>query len=140
MKKIAIIGSGSWGVALAIHLHIRHILFHSQRISRILRHFSSPSFSVNTNSRVHFIHCLPNLVHRFNIMHSHQIEAKTIDMIFLHPVKHGFYHKLTHHRTFTSRFISTTRTVRQCPVFFLTIKITGYCIHSSPGKNHYKVR
>ena len=107
--------------------HIRHILFHSQRISRILRRFSSPSFSVNTNSRVHFIHCLPNLVHRFNIMNSHQIEAKTIDMIFLHPVKHGLYHKLTHHRTFTSRFISTTRTVRQCPVFFLTIKITGYC-------------
>ena len=105
--------------------HVGNISFHRQWICRILRSFSRPTFSIDTNSRIDFVDSLSNLVHCFNIMHPHQVKAEAVNMIFFYPIKNGLYHKLAHHRAFTCRLITASGTICQCPVFFLTIKITG---------------
>ena len=98
--------------------------FHSQRISRILRSFRSPSFSVDINSRIHLIHRLTDFIHCLDIMNTHQVETKSVNMIFIHPIKHRLNHILTHHRTIARRFITTSRAVCQCSVFLMAIEIS----------------
>ena len=105
--------------------HVGNIPFHCQRICRILGSVGCPTFSINTNGRINLVHRFPDLIHGFNIMHSHQVKTETVNMIFFYPIKNGLYHKLAHHRAFTCRLITASGTICQCPVFFLTIKITG---------------
>ena len=101
-----------------------HICLHSQRIGRIFRSLSRPSFSIYINRRIYFIHRFTNLVHCLYIVHSHQVKTKTIDMIFINPVQYRFNHILTHHRTIARRFITTSRAVCQCSVFLMAIEIS----------------
>ena len=105
--------------------HVGNISFHRQWICRILRSFSRPTFSIDTNSRIDFVDSLSNLVHCFNIMHPHQVKAEAVNMIFFYPIKNGLYHELTHHRPFTCCFIATPWTICQCAILFLTVKIAG---------------
>ena len=104
---------------------VGNIPFHCQRICRILGSVGCPTFSINTDGRINLVHSFPDLIHGFNIMHSHQVKTETVNMIFFYPIKNGLYHKLAHHRAFTCRLITASGTICQCPVFFLTIKITG---------------
>ena len=94
-------------------------------VGEILGSFGRPAFTIDANCRVYSVHRLADFVHCLDVMHSHQVKAETIDMIFLHPVEDGFYHKLTHHRALACRLIAASRTIRQAAVFFLTVKIAG---------------
>ena len=103
-----------------------HICLHSQRIGRIFRSLSRPSFSIYINRRIYFIHRFTNLVHCLYIVNSHQVKTKTIDMIFINPVQYRFNHILTHHGTVTCSLIPATGTIGQCSIFLMTIKIAGH--------------
>ena len=76
-----------------------------------------PPFPNDENRWVDAIERLPNLVHRFDVMESHQIEAEPVNHEFFRPVRDTLDHELTHHRTLGCRVIPTCRTIRECPVF-----------------------
>ena len=102
-----------------------NIVFHRQRIHRQLRRTCSPTFSIYINSRVYFVYSFTDGTHGFQIVNAHQVEAETIDMIFVHPVFHTFHHIFTHHGTLRRCLITTPRSIGKIPFRCLTIKITG---------------
>ncbi len=105
--------------------HTGNISFHGQRIRRILRSFSSPAFSINANGRINLVDSFPDFVHRLDVVYSHEVKAEAVNMIFINPVKDRFYHKFTHHRTFTCSLIAASRAICQRTIFFPAIKVTG---------------
>ena len=107
--------------------HPVSICFHSQRVFRHLGSFSRPTFTINNDTRVNCRSCLTNFIHRCYIMNAHQIKAKTVKVIFINPMQHGFYHIFPHHRTVTCRFIATSGSVSKATIRHLAIKISRHC-------------
>ncbi len=70
--------------------------------------FGCPLFSINTDCGINHIHRLPDLIHRFDIVNSHQVKPEAVHMVFLYPIENGFHHKLTHHRAFAGSLIATS--------------------------------
>ena len=58
----------------------------------------TPSFTIDINRRIYLVNSSSDELHRLNIVHSHQVETESVDMIFIHPVKHTFYHIVAHQR------------------------------------------
>ena len=104
----------------------RRILLHGQQTVRQLRMIGRPSFSININRRVNLIECPTNLIHGLYVMDAHQVEAETVDMIFPGPIADRLNHETPHHRTFTSRFIATSGSIRPFPFLVRPVKIPRY--------------
>ena len=60
-------------------------------------------------------------------MNAHEVEAETIDVVFVHPVLHALYHELTHHRLIGSRLVAAPRAIAIGAVSILTIEVVWIC-------------
>ena len=60
---------------------------------------------------INLINSLANLIHGLYIMTAHQVEAETINVVFVNPMLHTFNHEQTHHRLLRGCLVTTTRTV-----------------------------
>ena len=106
--------------------HFTGIDLHCQRITRILRCFRCPTFTINNDRRIYSTDRLTDFIHRLDVVNAHQVETETIDMVFPDPVKHGFNHIFTHHRPVACRLVTTSRTIGQRTIRLLAIKISRY--------------
>ena len=72
--------------------HLLHVGLHSQLVVCYGTTSGTPAFSV-----YHHIlrQGLAYLVHRGYVMYSHQIHAKSVDVILIHPVEHTLQHIAT---------------------------------------------
>lgn len=68
----------------------------------------------------------PHLVHRPDVVHTHQIEAEPVDMILLGPIAHGIDDQPAHHSPFGSRLVPAARRVGKRPVGLVPIVVSRY--------------
>ena len=64
-------------------------------------------------------------VHRFDIVHAHQIEAEAVDVILLYPIFHALKHIFPHQRLLGCRFVAAAGAVGIFAVSGLAIEIVG---------------
>src|SRR5574344_440793 len=113
--------------------------------------FSSPSLSIYEDGRIQFIKGVAYFIHCFDIMYTHEIESKAVQMIFFCPIEYGFNHEATHHGSFRSCFIVASRSVsissvRTFPeeiIWSGTLEITPFdikCMVVNNVKNHSNSR
>ena len=56
----------------------------------------APTLTIYINRRIYLVNSSSDELHRLNIVHSHQVETESVDMVFIHPVKHTLYHIVAH--------------------------------------------
>ena len=91
--------------------HLRDIRLHTQLFCGQRTLTCTPALAIYKYGGIDGIDSLADLVHRLNIMTSHQVEAEPVDMIFVDPVFHRLYHELPHHRLLRGGLIATARAV-----------------------------
>ena len=91
--------------------HLVGIGLHRQLFLRHLRRTCCPTFAIHEDTRVNLVQFGTDGVHGFNVVDTHQVETEAVDVVFVHPMEHGFYHVLAHHGTVRSGFIATTRCI-----------------------------
>ena len=79
--------------------HLVGISLHRQFFLRHLRRTCRPSFAIHENTRVNLVQFGTDGVHGFDVVNTHQVETEAVDVVFVHPMKHRFYHVLAHHGT-----------------------------------------
>ena len=58
-------------------------------------------------------------------MNTHEVEAESVDVVFLCPIEHRLNHKLAHERFLARCLITTTRSVGNLSVGSLAVVIAG---------------
>ena len=58
-------------------------------------------------------------------MNTHEVEAESVDVVFLCPIEHRLNHKLAHERFLARCLITTTRSVGNLSVGGLAVVIAG---------------
>ena len=71
---------------------------HGELLLRIGTGACTPTFTIDIDGGVDGIHHLADLIHRLDVMDTHQVEAEAVDMVFVDPVFHALQHELAHHR------------------------------------------
>ena len=56
----------------------------------------TPSFTIHIYRGVDFVQRFANHVHGLDVVDAHQVEAESVDVIFLGPVEHRLNHELAH--------------------------------------------
>ena len=69
---------------------------------------------------------LAYLVHRIDVMDSHEVETEAVDMVFLHPPFERLDHVLAEHRLLRSSLISATRAVEESAVLTHAVEIARH--------------
>ena len=85
-----------------------------------------PPLPVEQNRRIDPVERAPHLVHRPDVVHTHQIEAEPVDMILLGPIAHGIDDQPAHHSPFGSRLVPAARRVGKRPVGLVPIVVSRY--------------
>ena len=66
--------------------HAAHVGLHGQLVLRIGTRTCRPAFAVYYCCRIFLIERCTYLVHRLYVMNAHEVEAETVDVIFLNPI------------------------------------------------------
>ena len=98
---------------------------HCQELLRISTAAGAPSLSIDKDRRVDGIHGSTDGVHGLDIMDAHEVEAKTINVIFIDPVFHALHHHLSHQWSVAGCLIAATRTIGVVAQWRLTVEIVG---------------
>ena len=85
--------------------------FHRQLLHRIGTLACAPPLSINEYGRIYLVHRLAYLVHRLDVVDSHQVKTKTVYVILVYPVLHRLYHEAAHHGALRGGLIAATGTV-----------------------------
>lgn len=89
---------------------------------------TSGAHQILTKAIGHIVKRLSNAVHCFYIMKSHQIKAKTVNMIFFCPVAHTVCHILPEHFPLACRIIAAARAVAEITVLIGSVIIIRHCL------------
>ncbi len=65
-------------------------------------------------------------IHGLDVMNTHQINPKPIDVILLHPMTHGLQHEFPKHRTFASGLIATCGCIGKSSLRILAVIVAGH--------------
>ena len=117
--------------------NVRHICLHRQFLFGICGCFGCPSFSIEQSHGIDGNGSITNLIHRLDVVDTHQVEAESVDVVFSHPILDTLYHIGLHHWAIGSRLVTTTRTIGKASIFLLAeeiarssqFKIGGGSIH-----------
>ena len=91
--------------------HLGDIGLHTQQFVRIGTRTCTPALAIDEDGGVDVVNHLANLVHGFDIVNAHQVEAETIDMVFVDPVFHRLQHEATHHGLLRGSLVATAGAV-----------------------------
>ena len=98
---------------------------HSQFLLRIGARTSAPALTINIYRRVDLVYHSTYLVHRFDVVNAHEVEAEAVDMILLNPILHALLYELAHERLLARRLVAATRTVRILALRSLAVEVVG---------------
>ena len=105
--------------------HLRDIGLHAELVLRVSACASTPSLSIDEDGGVDLIHCLPYGVHRLNVVHAHEVETESVDVVLIDPILHRLDHERPHQRLFRSGLVSTARPVAVLSIGGLAIVVVG---------------
>ena len=105
--------------------HLPRVGLHSQFFLRIGARTCTPSLTIYIYGGVYLLHFGLNKVHRFDVVNTHEIYAKPVDVVLFHPMLHRFYHKLAHQGLFAGRFVAAARPVGIRSIGTFTIEVVG---------------
>ena len=91
--------------------HLGDIGLHTQQFVRIGTRACTPALAIDEDGGVDVVNHPANLVHSLDIVNAHQVEAETIDMVFVYPVLYRLKHKAAHHGLFGGRLVATAGAV-----------------------------
>ena len=107
--------------------HLRHVLLQGTAFYRKRTVACRPAFTVNHGIRVDGAKFFGHTGHCFRIVNSHEVEAETVDVEFLHPVFHGVDNIVAHLLAVGSRFVATGRSVAVSAVGTMAVIIARSC-------------
>ena len=99
--------------------------FHGELLLRIGTAACAPALTIDIDGGVDGIHHRTDLVHRLDVVDTHQVEAEPVDMVLVDPVFHALQHKLAHHRLVRGSLVAAARAVAILSVSGFTIEIVG---------------
>ena len=82
-----------------------------------------PTFSIQDDFRIDFVHSPTNHLHGFDVMNSHQIKAETVNIVFFYPVEKRINHIFTEHFMLTGSFVTDS-----CSILVGTIMVHSIVI------------
>ena len=100
--------------------------FERDLLCRECRSLSSPAFAVDHDCRVDGMKTLADDIHCLDVMDGHEVETKTVDMIFLHPPLERLDHIFAEHLTLRCSFVAASRAVEICSVRTHTVEISRH--------------
>ena len=106
--------------------HLVGIRLHGQLIVRHLGSTCSPPLAIDKDAWVYLVQLRTDFVHGLYIVYPHQVEAETIDVVFVHPMKHRLDHVLAHHGPVACGFVSTTRRIGILALLIEPIEVTRH--------------
>ena len=118
--------------------HLIGPLFHSQRIIRISRRHSRPTFAVRENSRIDLVQRRTDGIHGLLVMDAHEVKTETIHMVLTRPVTNGLDHELAVLLVVRGSLITATGTVGIRTIRIQAIEIFRH--HSTQRATHHIVR
>ncbi len=87
---------------------------------------AGPGLAINQNIRVDRSQLFDDQHDRIAVHQSDQVEAKTVDLVFVDPVFERVQDIPADHRSFRSKLIARTRTVPVTAVLLQSVIITGH--------------
>ena len=104
--------------------NVRHICLHRKFLFGICGCFGCPSFSIEQSHGIDGNGSITNLIHRLDVVDTHQVESESVDVVFSHPILDTLNHIGLHHWAIGSRLVTTTRTIGKASIFLLAEEIT----------------
>ena len=101
--------------------HLADIGLHGQ-FSRISATAGTPTLTIDEDVAGQ---CSPDGVHRLDVVHAHQVEAETVDVVLVHPVFHALDHELAHALALAGRLVATTAAVAVGAIGILAVVVVG---------------
>ena len=80
--------------------------FHGELLLGIGAAACTPAFTIDIDRGVDGIHHRTDLVHRPDVVDTHQVETETVDMVLVDPVFYALQHELTHHGLVRGSFVA----------------------------------
>ena len=91
--------------------HLRDIGLRAQPTGRQGARPRAPPLAIDEDGGVYGVEHLTYLVHGLDIVHTHQVETETVDMVLLRPIANRLQHEAPHHRLLGGCLIATARAV-----------------------------
>ena len=103
--------------------HLLNVGLHAEFLLRIGARTGTPAFTIDEDVGRH---CLANGIHRLDVVHAHQVEAESVDVILVDPILHALDHELAHERLLTGGLVAAARAVAVTAVGILAVKVVGH--------------
>ena len=99
------------------------VRLHRQFVGRVGTAAGAPSLTIYIYAWVYLVYGSTDIVHRHDVVYTHEVESETVDMVFVHPIFHALQHILPHQRLFRCRLVAAARTVGILTVSRLAIVV-----------------
>ena len=103
--------------------HLSYIGLYTELLARQSARACAPALTIYKDGGVNIVHGSPYLVHRLNVVNSHQVKAEAVNVVFVNPILHALYHELPHHRLLAGCLVATARTVAVAAVCVLAVVV-----------------
>ncbi len=105
--------------------HLRDIGLHAQLFLRIGTAAGAPPLAIDKEVGVDLVEFGAHGIHRLDVVAAHQVEAESVDTVFVGPVFHRLDDELSHHGLFRGRLVAAARAVAVFPIGRLAEIIVG---------------
>ena len=105
--------------------HLRDVGLGGQQLAVDGALSGAPSLAVEEDRGVYLVDRLAYGVHRLDVVHAHEVEAESVDVVLINPVFHRLNHELPHQGPVGGRFVAAAGAVAVAAVGILAIIVVG---------------